>query len=264
MRGEAGRELERLREIIANLRGPGGCPWDREQTSQSLKGDLLEEAYEVVEAIDDGDEERLREELGDLLIDLVFQARLAEERGAFSLEEVVRGANEKLISRHPHVFGEEKIKTAREVLKRWQERKQKERVGKGRDASALAGVPKGLPALLRAEKLQRRAELAGFVWPNPSMAWEKAREEWEELEEALSEGDKEKIERELGHLFFALANAARMKGFSVEEAARKANLEFERRFRRMEGNLGREGLKLEPLSVEEKIAIWRKAKEEEG
>ncbi|HIE08700.1 MAG TPA: nucleoside triphosphate pyrophosphohydrolase [Armatimonadetes bacterium] len=262
--GGAGEELERLRDIIALLRGPEGCPWDREQTHESLRDSLLEEAYEVVEAIDEGDDERLREELGDIFIEAVFHARLAEERGAFSLEEVVRGANEKLISRHPHVFGEERVKSAQEVLERWQERKQRERMEKGEDSSALAGVPKSLPGLMRAEKLQKRAELAGFVWPAPSMAWEKAEEEWAELKEALESGEREEIERELGHLLFALVNAARMMGISAERALRRANAEFEGRFRRMEKLLAEEGLKLGALSIEEKMAVWEKVKRGEG
>ncbi|MBI4495619.1 MAG: nucleoside triphosphate pyrophosphohydrolase [Deltaproteobacteria bacterium] len=257
------KDLEELLAIMARLRGPGGCPWDRRQTAHTLKRHLLEEAYEVLEAIEAGTSGELKEELGDLLLQILFQARIAEERGRFAFADVARSLREKLIRRHPHVFASgrrrPKPKTAGEVVQVWESAKEAEKGGKGR-TSLLEGLPLSLPALERAQKISERVSRAGFDWPNPAAVWEKVKEELSELEEAARGTSRREVEAELGDLFFTLVNWARLRGLSAEEALRRANRRFARRFRHVEKGLRRRGSSVFEASLEEMEHLWEEAK----
>jgi len=245
---------------MARLRGDEGCPWDREQTALSLRRQLVEECYETVEAIDSGRPDRLRDELGDLMLHIVFQARIGEEAGAFAMPEVLRGINQKLIRRHPHVFGPATVEGAEEVVEQWDEIKALERAGRGeRRDSALDGTPRGLPQLLRAELLQKRAAKVGFDWPDAAGPAEKIAEEAAEL--TRSSGD---VEEELGDLLFAVVNLARFLRVSPELALGRACAKFDRRFRRMEALAGESGPRLSEMTLEEMDVLWETAKTEEA
>lgn len=252
--------------IMAKLRGPSGCPWDREQTEQSLKKFLIEEAYEAVEAIEAGTAEGLKEELGDILLQIIFLSRISEERGEFDFWDVVHTLAEKLIRRHPHVFpppdqGIDAIKprNAGEVLKVWGAAKQLE--GKyAKRTSLLDGLPLSLPALERARRITQRVSRVGFDWPDIEGVWEKVKEEIAELKKAETESSPERAEEELGDLFFTLVNWARFKGISAEEALRKANRRFIQRFRQVELELRRRGKAPEISTLEEMDHIWNETK----
>jgi len=263
MSGGSGELFERLVGIMARLRGEGGCPWDREQTRDSLKPFILEEAYEVLEALDEGDLEKLKEELGDLLLQVVFQAQVASERGEFTIAEVLTLIADKLVRRHPHVFGEAKATTAREVLHNWELLKQNERREKAGKASALDGVPKELPALLRAHRLQEKASRVGFDWKEAGEVFRKVEEELSELKTAARTAGLQRIEEELGDLLFALVNLARFLQVNPEDALRKAITRFITRFQYMEEAMAERGKDLSEASLEEMDALWEEAKARE-
>lgn len=258
MSERSGSLFERLVRIMATLRAPGGCPWDREQTRESLKPFLIEEAYEVLEALDHGGKEKLQEELGDLLLQVVFHAQVAAELGEFTVDEVLEGVADKLVRRHPHVFGETRAETAHEVLANWERLKQAERGG-AIAASALSGVPKTLPALLRAQRLQDKAARVGFDWGETREVLRKVEEELHELRAAMEEGP-EATEAEMGDLLFSVVNLSRFLRVSAEEALRKSIEKFIRRFRHVESVIAEQGKSLAESSLEEMDALWRDAK----
>jgi MazG family protein len=255
---EKERQLERLRAIMHRLRAPGGCPWDAEQTHGSLVSNLIEEAYETVDAIQRCDLKHLEEELGDLLLQVVFHSELAEEAGHFDFDEVARGISEKLVRRHPHVFASSGAATTDAVLKQWDEIKRGE---KGVEEEAyLHGTGKGLPALLRASKLQKKAAKVGFDWPTESGVLAKIREEVQELEAAVDEQDLEAVDEELGDLLFSVVNLARFRKLDPEVVLAAANEKFERRFNEMEKRLKGSGKSLEEAAEREMDDAWEAAK----
>lgn len=253
---EAFAELVRIME---RLRGPGGCPWDREQTHQSIKPYLIEEAYEVAEAIEENDTDELRAELGDLLLQIVFHAEMARGAGLFTIEDVVRGISAKMIRRHPHVFGNAEVKDSDEVLRNWARIKAEERRGR-QDHSTVSGVPRALPALLRSHRLSEKASGVGFDWKRASEVLDKAREEFAELEAALQLGDPSEVEAELGDLLFALTSLGRHLGIHAEDALHRANDRFIRRFRYIEERLAERHQDVHDTSAEEMNTLWEEAK----
>ncbi|MCX7992623.1 MAG: nucleoside triphosphate pyrophosphohydrolase [Fimbriimonadales bacterium] len=250
--------FEGLVRVVAALRAPDGCPWDREQTHESLKPHLLEETYETLEAIDSGDPAELREELGDLLLQVLMHSQMASETGAFDIESVVQYLTEKLISRHPHVFGDAHAETAEQVLKNWDKTK---RAQKGRD-SVLEGVPRAMPALARAQEISKRAARVGFEWDSIHGVLEKLREEETELRQAIESGDTARIESEVGDLLFTVVNIARHAKVDAEDALRTMVDRFTRRFQWMEVEAARQNRPLESLSAEEWEALWQRAKQQ--
>lgn len=254
-----GAQLARLRAIMHRLRAPGGCPWDAEQTHASLIPNLIEEAYETVDTIRRGDFDHLKEELGDLLLQVIFHSELAEEAGRFDLDDVARGISDKLVRRHPHVFATSDADTPDDVLRQWDQIKRTE---KGHEATAyLHGVGKGLPALLRAAKLQKKAAKTGFDWPDEAGVMEKIREELAELEAALDEGGNARIEEELADLMFSVVNLARFRSIDPEVLMESANSKFEQRFAAMEQALARRGLDLAAATLEQMEHEWQQAKQ---
>ena len=247
-----------LWNIVHRLRSPGGCPWDREQTHQSLRRNLLEECYEALETLDAEDWDGLAEELGDVMVQIVFHCQIAAEKGTFTQAEMFRHICEKLVRRHPHVFGDVTVRDAREVESNWEETKRQERGG---DASALDGVAKGMPALGYGQAISYRAAKAGFEWEGLPEVMAKVREELEELEEAEGE---QRREEELGDALLALVNAARWMGVDAETALRQANARFYRRFTHMESAVRAQGRGLRDASRDEKLALWDKAKRARG
>jgi len=246
--------LAGLRRIIATLRGPRGCPWDRVQTHQSLAPYLLEETHETLEALDAGDSKKLCEELGDLLFEVFIQAQLAEEAGEFTMRDVIRGINDKLIRRHPHVFADAVAHTPEDVIEQWDELKAEERPGE----SALAGIPPSLPALARAQAIQRRASRVGFAFDSAEGTWQALDEELAELREAQTQVEKRK---ELGDAIFALSNVARELDVDAEDALRAASQNFVHNFKSMERILEERHLDLRQTSIEQKLALWEEAKD---
>jgi MazG family protein len=247
--------LERLAQIVARLHAPApdGCPWCLEQSHESLADDLVKESYEVADAIEGGNRTSLQGELGDVLLLLVTHAYLAERDGAFSLTEVIDGVADKVIRRHPHVFGEVQLATADEVLRQWDDIKRAESGG----TSILAGIPRSLPSLLRAEEMQQRAARVGFEWPDLEGVTAKVHEEVDELLAAAPGGQQEE---EFGDLLFALVNLSRHLGFSAEAALQKANAKFIRRFQQIEAACDARGVRPEDLTLSELDAIWDEAK----
>jgi nucleoside triphosphate diphosphatase len=290
-----GERFERAVEIMAKLRAPGGCPWDREQTFDSIKPYTLEETYEVLEAIDNRDWVELKAELGDLLLQVLFYSEMAQEQGSFSIDDVLDRLSKKLIDRHPHVFGDVKAETPAEVLKNWEalkaEEKKKADAGSGKseakgNQSVLAGVSSAMPALLEAQKLSSRAAHTGFDWPNVDGLFDKLTEETEELKKELtrfpapgplpqtrgvagsgavkiSEELRSRLEDEVGDLFFVLVNIARFLSLDPESALRKTNRKFRRRFQWMEQQLASDGRTAEQANMEELESLWQQAKERE-
>lgn len=246
-----------LEEIVRILRAPGGCPWDAEQTHESIRRNFLEEAYEAVEAIDEGSAEHLREELGDVLLQIVLHARMEEEQGRFDLDGVADGICQKLIYRHPHVFGDVKVSGTGEVLSNWEDLKRKEK-GQKTNTDALSAVARSLPALWRAEKVQKKAKKAGFDWPDVSGALDKLSEEIEELKTAVAEGSN--IEEKLGDLLFSAVNVSRFVKVDTEQALTKATDKFIDRFRKVEAQAKAEGRPMEEMSLAELDALWERAK----
>jgi tetrapyrrole methylase family protein/MazG family protein len=261
--GEQYPEFAKLVEIMARLRAPGGCPWDRSQSREDLKTYLVEETYEVIDAIDQKNPEMLREELGDLLLQVVFHAQIAGEEGAFTIEDVARSINEKLIRRHPHVFGEVDADTPEKVLKNWEAIKKTEKAeknGDGKAVSALSGVPKILPALLKAFRLQQKAARVGFDWEERRQVEEKVKEEWAELNEAVASGDNAHVREELGDFLFALVNLSRFLKLDPEDALQAANAKFIRRFTAIEQMAHEQGRDLSSMALSEMDALWDQVK----
>lgn len=251
--------FDELLQIMARLRAPGGCPWDREQTHQSIRKYVIEEAYEVAEAIDHDDPRELCAELGDLLLQVVFHAEMAQEAGRFSIDDVCRGIVDKMRRRHPHVFGDVAVEDASEVVRNWEAIKKRER---GADASAIDGVPRALPALQRAERIGEKAGRVGFDWPDVGGVLAKVDEERAELGEALASGSRERIAGELGDLLLATANLARKLDLEPERALGSAVDRFADRFRRLEAGARRDGADLHDLGADELDRRWERAKRE--
>jgi MazG family protein len=264
---DAAREFVRLIEIMAALRAPDGCPWDREQTIDTLKKYVLEETYELLEAIDRHDHEALREELGDFLFEAVFVAQLEHEAGHFSIADSVRSIADKLVRRHPHVFargeGEARLDTAAQVKVRWEEVKAQERGGQARPKTLLSGIPSALPALLRAYQIGSRAHSVGFDWDRPADVVSKIREEVEEVAEVVTANDpidRDRAEEEMGDLLFSIAHLARRLGIEPEAALRKANDKFTRRFSDMEARILERGQRVADLSAVQLDEEWQRSK----
>jgi tetrapyrrole methylase family protein/MazG family protein len=254
----AGAKFQELVEVMARLRGPDGCPWDRKQTLDTIKSYLLEETYEVMDAIDARDWPSLAEELGDLLLQPVFLAEIAADDGLFTITDALDAINRKLIRRHPHVFGEAVAHTAEDVKQRWDEIKQQE---KGTlPTSILDGVPRTLPALMESEKLSRKAAAAGFEWPDISGVVEKLQEEAAELATARGTQDSEHVEHEIGDLLFTLVNLARFLHIDPEQALRKTNARFRTRFAHIEREVAARGGTLSETSLERMEELWQDAK----
>jgi len=284
--------FEKLVAVQARLRAPDGCPWDREQTHESLRTYLIEEAYEVLEAMESGDDAKFAEEMGDLLLQIVFHSQIAKEEGRFTVAEVIREVHDKMVRRHPHVFGEQRAKDAAEVLKNWEQLKKEERAAKGgegkKQESLMDGVSKALPAALEGLQLTRRAARIGFDWGNVDGVFEKLKEEARELQQELAGGEDEKtkrakrrdaedaeksrkekegrskrVEEEMGDLLFAAVNIARWLEIDPEIALKKANAKFAGRFRAMEARAAESGRKLADVSREEMEQLWEQAKVKE-
>jgi MazG family protein len=262
-----GQLFEDLVALQARLRAPGGCPWDREQTHHTLKTFLIEEAYEVLDALDQGDAKELTEELGDLLLQILFHADIAREAGRFDIADVISAIHDKLVRRHPHVFGTAKADTSEQVLKNWaqlkSEEKQESTPATQLVSSVLDGIPRNLPALLEAHQLTRRASQVGFDWETVEGIFTKLREETAELRVALNEADCERREEEIGDLLFVVINLARFLGFDPEVALKHSNLKFKSRFKNMEEDASRSGQRLAQLSKEELEVLWEAAKSRE-
>jgi tetrapyrrole methylase family protein / MazG family protein len=255
------RSLDGLAWVVARLYGPAGCPWDRQQTHQSLRSALLEEAYEVLEALDADDMAGLREELGDLLLSVVAQSEMARQEGQFDLGTVLENIGSKLIRRHPHVFGDLAVSGTGEVLHNWEQIKAEELAAKGRSrASALDGIPPGLPALAAAEKLAKKASRAGFSWPDSASTWAKVEEELAELRAAVLANDHAHSAEEFGDLLFTLVVAARWLHIDPEIALRETNTKFRHRFSSVEQAAAAQGKRLDQCSIEELLAFWNDAK----
>ncbi|MGB5743130.1 MAG: nucleoside triphosphate pyrophosphohydrolase [Sedimenticolaceae bacterium] len=259
--------VQRLLTIMARLRDPeGGCPWDRRQTYATIVPYTLEEAYEVADAIQRGDMRELRDELGDLLFQIVFYSQIAREEGQFDFHDVAQGICDKMVRRHPHVFADAKVTDEAQLRQAWEQNKAEERAGRHQaaEASQMDGVARALPALIRAEKLQKRAARVGFDWPDARGAFDKVREELDEVEAEVATIDPDRLQAELGDLLFAMVNVIRLLGMDAEQTLSRANEKFERRFRAMEtllGNSGRQDLR--ELSLEALDAAWEQVKEAE-
>lgn len=258
----AAREFEALVAIMNRLRDPGGCPWDREQTYATLRGYLIEECYEVVDALDRGDRPDLCEELGDLLFQIVFLSRLAQEEKAFDAGDVVAGIAAKMIRRHPHVFGDGQARDSAEVLVRWEEIKRREKTDAGLEegASVLSGIPTALPALVKAQRLGTKAARVGFDWKEDADVLAKVTEETEELKAAVASKDPARMREELGDALFTLAMVARRLGLDADEALAGANEKFTARFRRIEDALRQRGVPVEEAGLELLDQLWEEAK----
>ena len=250
------KPFTKLLNIVSQLRGPDGCPWDKEQTHKSLLPYFLEEAYEVIEGVEAGDMNSLKEELGDVLLHVVFQADIAQKNSEFTIEDSLNHVNEKLVRRHPHVFGDKKADAAFHAKQNWESAKHKEKKRKSR----LDGVPKTLPALTRAQRLQEKASYTGFDWEKIGQVWDKIHEEIQELKEAQSNGNKSHIEEEIGDVIFSIVNLARFLNISAESALRKTNRKFVTRFKDVETELKKRGKEVEDSNLEEMDEIWNTVK----
>jgi MazG family protein len=252
------RSFDQLVQLMTTLRGPDGCPWDRKQTLASLKPFIIEESYEVVDAIDRDDRAALAEELGDFLLQAVFVAELTREEGSFDIYDSITAIHDKLVHRHPHVFGDVEASDAEQVLVNWEKLKNEER--KAENKSVLAGVPQSLPALLRASRLTEKAARVGFDWRRTEDVFEKLEEEIAEVREAIAGGDEQAIHDEIGDLLFTIANIARKLGVNAEEALQSTNRKFTRRFESMESKVRGDGRNLDQLTLEQMDALWDEAK----
>jgi len=250
--------MERLLAIMHRLRAPGGCPWDAEQTHESIISNLIEEAYECVDAIRSGDITHMREEFGDLLLQVVFHAELASERGDFTFNDVAAAISDKLVHRHPHVYGESTVGDSEGVLAQWDAIKRAEKGDEHRPF--LHGVGKGLPALIRAAKLQKKAAKVGFDWPDETGVLAKLREEIEELQAEIDAGNEEAFAEELGDVFFSLVNLARFRKLDPEIIMAQANRKFENRFAAMEQSLRGQGIELSDATLEQMESHWQQMK----
>lgn len=251
-------KFDELVDIVAKLRGPHGCPWDRAQTRESLKPFLVEEFYELIDAIDENDSDGIKEEMGDLLFQIVLQSQLFSEEGEFNVNEVIDGIARKMVKRHPHVFGDKVLETSDEVEEWWKEHKRKE--GKGHD-SAIGGVPRSLPALLRAQKIQMKASKVGFDWERIDDAFGKIEEEIKEFREAIERNDRSEIEDELGDLFFVLVRIANFVDVNPEDALRRTIRKFISRFNYIESEATKQGKKLSEMTLAEMDVLWNEAKQ---
>jgi tetrapyrrole methylase family protein / MazG family protein len=249
-------EFGRLVEIMQRLRAPEGCPWDQEQTHRSLRPYLIEEMYEVLETLDRDAYGELKKELGDLLLQIVFHAQIASEEGLFDAAEVVAGINEKLIRRHPHVFGESRVEGARGVERQWE----KIKLNEDHRPKLLEGVPQSQPALNRAFRVQEKAAGVGFDWPSVEPVWEKISEELGELKEEIARGDQRAVEEEMGDLLFSMVNLSRKLGVNPEDALRGTVTKFTRRFSYIEEKLAEQGKGLHDSTLEEMDGLWNEAK----
>jgi MazG family protein len=267
----AGERFDRLVEIMTTLRGPNGCPWDKQQDFTTLKPMLVEEVYEVLEAIDNQDYDGSAEELGDLLLHVIFHAQLGKEASQFDINTVIEKISDKLVRRHPHVFGNESASTPEEVIKNWEAIKAQEKAEKLKhrtreQRSLLEGIPSKLPAIHEAHQISARAARVGFDWPDIEGIFDKLQEEMHELKEVISsrgdEGRRERLEDEIGDMLFVIVNIARYLKIDSESALKRANRKFKARFRYMEGELAKQGKSLEETPLEEMEALWRKAKSE--
>lgn len=257
MKKEEKPPLYRFEEIIADLRAENGCPWDRKQTHRSLRPHLIEEAYELLDAIESGDPASLKEELGDLLLQVYLHAQIAREEGRFTIDDVAESIIGKIIHRHPHVFGDERAENAGEVLERWEELKKKE---KPHRTSILEGLPRGLPALLRAYRMQQRVSRVGFDWERIEDAEAKLDEEVAEFKEALASSDRDRIEDEAGDILFSIVNLLRFMEVNPEEALRGTVEKFGKRFMQVERRAGEQGRSLREMSIDEMERLWQDAK----
>lgn len=255
------RSFEELVELMATLRGPNGCPWDRKQTLESLKPFIIEESYEVVDAIDRKDRRALAEELGDFLLQAVFVAEIMQEEGAFDIYDAISLLHDKLVRRHPHVFADVEAKDADQVLVNWEKLKNEER--KAENKSVLAGVPQSLPALLKASRLTEKAARVGFDWRRTDDVFDKLDEEMAEVREAVASSDAVRVHDEIGDVLFTIANIARKLSISPEEALQSTNRKFTRRFEAMEQKVRDSGRNLDQLTLEEMDALWDEAKASE-
>ena len=247
-------ELKEFVEVIARLRAPGGCQWDREQTHRSLRPNMLEEAYEAVDAMDDDDMVHLQEELGDVLLQVVLHAQIASEEGAFTIEDVTRGIKDKIIHRHPHVFGDTKVSSTKEILDNWDKLKAEE---KKHRKSAMDGISRAQSALMSAQKISKKAVKQGFEWPDEQSLYECIMSEFKEFKEAKKEQNREHMEEEFGDLLFAIVNLARWNKIDAEQALLKANKKFIARFRKMEELADKP---LTEYSIDEYDKLWNTAK----
>lgn len=252
-----GISFESFAEIVAHLRAPYGCPWDREQTHESLRKHLLEESYEAITAIDSGDFTDMQEEFGDLLLQIVLQSQIANEENQFNVNQVIQGIYSKIVRRHPHVFGDVKLEGVQGVLENWEKLKEKERSDKKVEKGLLDGVPAALPALSQAQEYQDRAARVGFDWPEIEGVLDKVREEIEEIKNAESDFE---LASEIGDLFFALVNVARWKSVDAESALRGTNMKFKKRFGYVEQMAKKQGRSLSEMNLEEMDALWNEAK----
>lgn len=266
---EAGEKFAEFVELIARLRAPGGCPWDREQTHQSLKPMLIEEAYETLEAIDEGDDEELKGELGDLLLQVVFHAQISHEEERFSVGDVIARVSNKMITRHPHVFGDDKSETAAEVLRNWEAIKEAELVAKGKkpdaEGSMLDSVSKNLPAMMEAFQMTTKVSRVDFDWPNVGEVLDKLDEEVNELKHEIEQdaANHQRISDEVGDLLFVAVNVARLSGIDPESALKASNRKFRRRFRYIEDRLRQQGRKPADSDHVEMNRYWDEAKQQE-
>jgi tetrapyrrole methylase family protein/MazG family protein len=256
MLGE-GTSFESFAEIVAHLRAPDGCPWDKEQTHESLRKHLLEESYEAITAIDSGDAADMREEFGDLLLQIVLQSQIANEEKQFNVNEVIQGIHSKIVRRHPHVFGDVKLEGVQGVLANWEKLKENERKEKKQEKGLLDGVPAALPALSQAQEYQDRAARVGFDWPEIEGVLDKVKEEIEEIKHAETDFE---LASEIGDLFFALVNVSRWKNVDSESALRGTNLKFRKRFAYVEQGAQKLGRELSSLTLDEMEALWQEAK----
>lgn len=254
-------EFNELIKTVAKLRDKDGCPWDKAQTLYSMKKDMIEEAFELLDALDNKDIDNIKEELGDLLLHVVMHSQIAGEEKLFNISDVIKEQNEKLIRRHPHVFSKETLKTKEEVLKKWEEIKKQEKSEKKQPNSILDNVPSSLPSLYKAQKLQKIAAKTGFDWKNINDIFLKLDEEVSELKNAINNNDIENISEELGDVLFVLSNIANHLKIDADESLRKSNQKFKRRFLFIENSLKDEGKNIENSSLEEMENLWQKAKE---
>lgn len=254
--------FDKLVEIIETLRAPGGCPWDRKQTHSSLKPYVIEEAYEVVDAIEQESGAKLADELGDLILQVVLHAQIGKEEGSFDIETVLNCINEKMVRRHPHVFSDATVSGTEEVLQNWEEIKKQENKDQPKDASVMDQVPLSLPALYRASKMQKKAARLGFDWPDSQGPWQKIREEIEEFDQELKSGqDRKRMEEEFGDILFSLVNLSRKLDMDAEDALQMATKKFETRFRHVEKRATEDGKSMRDYSLEELDVFWDEAKE---
>lgn len=255
------KEFDELVEIFRKLRSPEGCPWDKAQNHQSILQCAVDEVYEFLEATEEKNESHMCEELGDLLLQVVFHSQMASERGAFAIQDVIQGINQKLYKRHPHVFGDGRADSPDQVIQNWEAIKAEE---KPQRKSVVDGVPKSLPALFMAEKVQRKAAGVGFDWPDAGPVWDKVHEELEEFQSAVREGNKDLAHEEMGDILFSLVNLARHSGISAEEALRMTIQKFIRRFQYVEGRMSMAGKKWDKTSLAEMDVFWEEAKGQES